>query len=51
MPAKDPWFYLVYILESCARILDDTVGIESTWPKVPTVYDAVCRNLENIHSR
>jgi len=48
MPAKDPRFYLIHILECCERILDDTRGIESTWPEVPTVYDAVCRNLEII---
>ena len=48
MPAKDPRFYLIHIRDCCQRILDDTVGIESMWPEVPTVYDAVCRNLEII---
>jgi uncharacterized protein with HEPN domain len=48
MPAKDPRFYLIHIHERCQRILDDTAGIEATWPDVPMVYDAVCRNLEII---
>ena len=48
MPAKDPRFYLIHIRERCQRILDDTAGIESVWPEVPIVYDAVCRNLEII---
>ena len=48
MPAKDPLLYLIHIRECCERILDYTGGIESTWPSVPVVYDAVCRNLEII---
>jgi len=48
MPAKDPRLYLIHIRECCERILDYTGGIESTWPSVPVVHDAVCRNLEII---
>ena len=48
MPAKDPRLYLIHIRECCERILDYTGGIESTWPTVPVVHDAVCRNLEII---
>ena len=48
MPAKDPRLYLIHISECCDRILMYTAGIESTWPRVPIVYDAVCRNLEII---
>jgi len=48
MPAKDPRFYLVHIRECCERILSYSAGIESSWPDVPVVYDAVCRNLEII---
>src|ERR1035437_156944 len=48
MPAKDPRLYLIHIRECCERILDYTGGIESTWPSVPVVNDAVCRNLEII---
>lgn len=48
MPAKDPRFYLIQIRECCDRILNYTAGIESAWPDVPVVYDAVCRNLEII---
>ncbi|MBI4875734.1 MAG: hypothetical protein HY822_13955 [Acidobacteria bacterium] len=48
MPAKDPRLCLTHICERCDRILDYTAGIESMWPGVPVVYDAVCRNLEII---
>ncbi|MGB7723077.1 MAG: HepT-like ribonuclease domain-containing protein [Bryobacteraceae bacterium] len=48
MPAKNPRLYLVHICECCERILDYTGGIESMWPDVPVVHDAVCRNLEII---
>src|ERR1035441_9124024 len=48
MPAKDPRLYLIHIRECCEPILDYTGGIESTWPSVPVVNDAVCRNLEII---
>jgi len=48
MSAKDPRLYLIHIRECCERILDYTSGIESTWPSVPVVHDAVCRNLEII---
>jgi uncharacterized protein with HEPN domain len=48
MPAKDPSLYLIHIRECCERILDYTYGIESMWPSVPVVHDAVCRNLEII---
>ena len=48
MPAKDPLLYLIHIRECCERILDYTGGIETTWPSVPVVQDAVCRNLEII---
>ena len=48
MPAKDPRLNLIHIRECCERILDYTGGIESTWPSVPVVHDAVCRNLEII---
>ena len=46
MAAKDPRLYLVHIRDCCDRILNYTAGIESTWPEVPVVNDAVCRNLE-----
>ena len=48
MPAKDPRLYLIHIRDCCNRILEFTAGIESTWPTVPVVHDAVCRNLEII---
>src|ERR1039457_6524313 len=48
MPAKDPRLYLIHIRECCERILDYTGGIESTWPDVPEVRDAVCSNLQTI---
>jgi uncharacterized protein with HEPN domain len=48
MSTKDPRLYLIHIRECCERILDYTGGIESTWPSVPVVHDAVCRNLEII---
>src|SRR5690242_3759226 len=48
MPAKDPRLYLIHIQECCNRILEFTAGIESIWPNVPVVHDAVCRNLEII---
>lgn len=48
MQAKDPRLYLIHIRECCDRILNYTVGIESTWPSIPVVNDAVCRNLEII---
>ena len=48
MPAKDPRLYLMHIRECCERILDYTRSIESSWPSVPVVHDAVCRNLEII---
>ncbi len=48
MPAKDPRLYLIHIRDCCERILDFTRGIETTWPAMPVVYDAVCRNLEII---
>lgn len=48
MPDKDPGLFLIQIRECCDRILDYTTGIESTWPGVPMVHDAVCRNLEII---
>lgn len=48
MPAKDLRLYLIHIRDCCGRILDYTAGIESRWPDVPLVYDAVCRNLEII---
>lgn len=48
MPAKDLRFYLLHIRDCCDRIFSYTAGIESTWPSVPVVYDAVCRNLEII---
>jgi uncharacterized protein with HEPN domain len=48
MPGRDPRLYLIHIRECCTRILDYTAGIESTWPDVPVVNDAVCRNLEII---
>lgn len=48
MPAKDPRLYLIHIRDCCKRILDFTAGMESTWPSVPVVNDAVCRNLEII---
>ena len=48
MPAKDPRLYLIHIRECCERILEYTGGIESTWPGVSLVHDAVCRNLEVI---
>ena len=48
MPAKDSRLYLIHIRECCDRILNYTAGIESMWPDVPVVYDAVCRNLEII---
>jgi antitoxin HigA-1 len=41
MPAKDPLLYLIHIRECCERILEYTGGIESTWPNVPIVHDAV----------
>ncbi|MCC6586575.1 MAG: DUF86 domain-containing protein [Bryobacterales bacterium] len=46
MGLKDSRLYLIHIRECCERILDYTAGIEETWPSVPVVYDAVCRNLE-----
>ena len=48
MPAKDPRLYPIHIRQCCERILDYTGGIESMWPSVPIVHDAVCRNLEII---
>ena len=48
MPAKDPRLYMIHIRECCDRILEYTGGIESTWPNVSLVHDAVCRNLEII---
>jgi uncharacterized protein with HEPN domain len=48
MSAKDPRLYLIHIRECCERILDYTGGVETTWPSVPVVQDAVCRNLEII---
>ena len=42
MPAKDSRLYLIHIRECCDRILNYTAGIESMWPDVPVVYDAVC---------
>ena len=48
MPGKDPRLYLIHIRDSCGRILEFTRGIESTWPTIPIVHDAVCRNLEII---
>ena len=48
MPAKDPRLYLIHIRDCCNRILEFTASIESTWPTVPVVHDAVCRNLEII---
>ena len=48
MPAKDPRLYLIHIRDCCERILDYTGGIETTWPSVSVVQDAVCRNLEII---
>ena len=48
MSAKDPRLYLIHIRDCCNRILQFTAGIESTWPTVPVVHDAVCRNLEII---
>ena len=48
MPAKSPRLYLIHIRDCCERIFDYTSGIESTWPEVPVVHDAVCRNLEII---
>jgi uncharacterized protein with HEPN domain len=46
MPAKDQRLYLIHIRDCCGRILEYTDGIEATWPTVPLVHDAVCRNLE-----
>ncbi len=48
MPAKDPRLYLIHIRECCERILEYTSGMESGWPAVPMIQDAVCRNLEII---
>ena len=48
MATKDPRLYLIHIRDCCNRILEFTAGIESTWPTVPVVHDAVCRNLEII---
>jgi len=48
MAARDPRLYLIHIRECCDRILEYTSGIEATWPTVPVVHDAVCRNLEII---
>ena len=48
MAAKDPRFHLIHIRDCCARILEYTAGIESGWPTVALVHDAVCRNLEII---
>ena len=48
MSPKDPRLYLIHIRECCDRILIYTGGVESTWPSVQVLYDAVCRNLEII---
>jgi uncharacterized protein with HEPN domain len=48
MAAMDPRLYLIHIRDCCTRILDYTAGLESTWPSVSIILDAVCRNLEII---
>jgi uncharacterized protein with HEPN domain len=48
MSTKDPRLYLIHIREGCDRIFNYTKGKESTWPSIPVIYDAVCRNLEII---
>src|SRR5947209_15087325 len=45
---KDPRLYLIHIQGCCERILEFTTGLEDSWPDVPLVHDAVCRNLEII---
>lgn len=38
---KDPRLYPIHIRECCDRFLDYTIGIESTWPGIPVVHDAL----------